>query len=208
MKNEKKKLRFFTNGVTDPIERETSGRFSWYLYRSDEKRPPAGVFFTIYRVAVIRPCCGRGTLDDDERRTTPRAAAFLLHDIKKHNLSASSLSNSNNMSRESNTDTVYPLFDVPGTGFRDKKDSAMFNQYNRTGWQATWSADGEDPSELQLRCVPALIPSIVSFVCVPTAPLRSDGAHHRYGGREPRNYQLSACSSILICKTSLLKKNN
>ena len=37
---------------------------------------------------------------------------------------------------------VYPLFDVPGTGFRDREDSAMYNQYHKNGWQATWTSDG------------------------------------------------------------------
>lgn len=46
------------------------------------------------------------------------------------------------MSRSRNTDAVYPLYDVPGTGFRDREDSAMFNQYHKNGWQATWTADG------------------------------------------------------------------
>ena len=46
------------------------------------------------------------------------------------------------MSRASVTDRVYPLFDVPGTGFRDREDSPMYNQYHKTGWQATWNEDG------------------------------------------------------------------
>lgn len=46
------------------------------------------------------------------------------------------------MSRGRDTDVVYPLFDVPGTGFRDREDSAMYNQYHKIGWQATWTADG------------------------------------------------------------------
>ena len=44
----------------------------------------------------------------------------------------------------SSNNEVYPLFDVPGTGFRDRKDSDMYNQYNKNGWQATWTSDGED----------------------------------------------------------------
>jgi|AntAceMinimDraft_1070359.scaffolds.fasta_scaffold72452_1 hypothetical protein len=47
------------------------------------------------------------------------------------------------MSRGRDSNELHPLFDVPGTGFRDREDSAMYNQYHKTGWQAKWNADGK-----------------------------------------------------------------
>jgi hypothetical protein len=48
------------------------------------------------------------------------------------------------MSRAKDSYEVHALFDVPGTGFRDREDSAMYNQYHKNGWQATWTHDGRN----------------------------------------------------------------
>ena len=41
------------------------------------------------------------------------------------------------MSRAAHDDRVHALFDVPGTGFRDREGTGMFTQYHKMGWQSS-----------------------------------------------------------------------
>jgi hypothetical protein len=50
------------------------------------------------------------------------------------------------------SEKLHPLYDVPGTGFRDREDSPMFAQYHKIGWQASWRAeDSEENAQDLLR---------------------------------------------------------
>ena len=61
------------------------------------------------------------------------------------------------MSRAAHDDRVYALFDVPGTGFRDREGTGMFTQYHKMGWQKDFRSEDSPENQYDLSCNPVVI---------------------------------------------------
>lgn len=61
------------------------------------------------------------------------------------------------MSRAAHDDRVYALFDVPGTGFRDREGTPMFTQYHKMGWQKDFRAEDSPENQYDLTCNPVVV---------------------------------------------------
>ena len=84
-------------------------------------------------------------------------------------------------------DSLHSLYDVPGTGFRDREDGPMYSQYHKIGWQADWKPK-DNPDNRYYMCnnpvvidnIPASVnqaaiaqrarPSARSFACIVYIP--------------------------------------
>jgi len=55
------------------------------------------------------------------------------------------------------SEKLHPLYDVPGTGFRDREDSPMFAQYHKIGWQASWRAEDSEENAHDLLRNPVVL---------------------------------------------------
>ena len=64
---------------------------------------------------------------------------------------------SRTMSRAAHDDRVYALFDVPGTGFRDREGTGMFTQYHKMGWQKDFRSEDSPENQYDLSCNPVVI---------------------------------------------------
>jgi hypothetical protein len=61
------------------------------------------------------------------------------------------------MSRAAHDDRVYALFDVPGTGFRDREGTPMFTQYHKMGWQKDFRSEDSPENQYDLTCNPVVV---------------------------------------------------
>lgn len=61
------------------------------------------------------------------------------------------------MSRHQHDTRVYALFDVPGTGFRDREGSAMHTQYHKIGWQKDFKSSDSPENQYDLCCNPVVV---------------------------------------------------
>ena len=52
---------------------------------------------------------------------------------------------------------LHPLFDVPGTGFRDREGTPMFAQYHKIGWQVSWRAEDSEENAHDLLRNPVVL---------------------------------------------------
>ena len=60
------------------------------------------------------------------------------------------------MARSQHDTRVYALFDVPGTGFRDREGTGMFDQYHKIGWQKDFKSE----DAVRLFCVSGAFPKL------------------------------------------------
>lgn len=84
---------------------------------------------------------GRASTPHDARRDPPRPPTFVYE----------------TMSRAAHDDRVYALFDVPGTGFRDREGTPMFTQYHKMGWQKDFRSEDSPENQYDLTCNPVVV---------------------------------------------------
>lgn len=70
------------------------------------------------------------------------------------------------MSRATHDDRIYALFDVPGTGFRDREGTGMFTQYHKVGWQKDFRSEDSPENQYDLSCNPVVILGLPEHVDV------------------------------------------
>ena len=61
------------------------------------------------------------------------------------------------MSRATHDDRVYALFDVLGTGFRDREGTGMFTQYHKMGWQKDFRSEDSPENQYDLTYNPVVV---------------------------------------------------
>ena len=61
-------------------------------------------------------------------------------------------------------DALHSLYDVPGTGFRDREDSPMYAQYHKIGWQADWKPEDNPDNRYYMCNNPVVIDNIPASV--------------------------------------------
>ena len=61
-------------------------------------------------------------------------------------------------------DALHSLYDVPGTGFRDREDSPMYAQYHKIGWQADWKPEDNPDNRYYMCNNPVVINNIPAAV--------------------------------------------
>ena len=82
------------------------------------------------------------------------------------------------MSRAAHDDRVYALFDVPGTGFRDREGTGMFTQYHKMGWQKDFRSEDSPENQYDLSCNPVVIVGLPRDV---DARSVREECEHRFG---------------------------
>ena len=61
-------------------------------------------------------------------------------------------------------DSLHSLYDVPGTGFRDREDGPMYSQYHKIGWQADWKPKDNPDNRYYMCNNPVVIDNIPASV--------------------------------------------
>jgi hypothetical protein len=61
------------------------------------------------------------------------------------------------MSRAQHDTRVYALFDVPGTGFRDREGTGMHVQYHKVGWQKDFKSEDSPENQYDATHNPVVI---------------------------------------------------